>query len=407
MPGKALSGVKVIEYAQFVSGPYCAKLLAGFGADVIKVEPPEGDVARQRGPFPDDVPDPERSGLFLYNNTNKLGITLNLESAEGKRLFCTLVEHADVLIEDTPPGTMQRLGLDYDSLKQTNTRLIMTSITPFGQTGPYKDYKAYYLNLCHGSGLGYATPYAPFDPDILEREPVREGGLIGEYDCGTTAAIATLSALYLRMFTGEGQYIDISKQEALLHLQRPEMAISIADGERITRADTEHIDAFSGLYPCADGYVYAMFSEDHHWHALMDLMGQPAWAQDDKFSTVEKRRQLNTEDTHPFLLPWLAEHTRDEILHGLQTRRTPLGPIYRVGEVPYTKHMKAREFFTEVDHPQAGRLHYPSAIAKFSESPVGLERSAPLLGQHNEEVYANKLGFSLEEVSRFRDKGVI
>ncbi len=407
MPAKALSGTRVLEYAQFVSGPYCAKLMADLGAEVIKIEPPEGDIARTRGPFPDDIPHPERSGLFLYTNTNKFDITLNLDSTEGKAIFKKLIKETDVFIEDTPPGTMEQLGLDYDTLREINPRLIMTSITPFGQTGPYKDYQAYYINLSHGSGLGYATPYDPLDPHILEREPVKEGGLIGEYDCGTTAAVATLSALYLCMFTGTGQYIDVSKQEALLHLQRPEMATLISDGERMSRADAEHIDALSGMYSCKDGYVFAMFSEDHHWHALMELMGNPEWAKDEKFSTVEKRRELAIEDTHPLIKPWLAEHTREEILHGLQKRRTPLGPIYKVGEVPHTEHMKARQFFVDLDHPETGRLTYPSAIAKFSDSPMVWERPAPLLGQHNEEIYCKRLEYSQQELARLKQAGII
>ncbi len=407
MPDKALSGTRVLEYAQFVSGPYCAKIMADFGADVTKIEPPEGDIARKRGPFPGDSPHPERSGLFLYVNINKLGVTLALDSPQGKEIFKKLVRDTDILIEDTPPGTMERLGLDYSALKEINPTLIMTSITPFGQTGPYKDYKAYYLNLCQGSGLGYATPYTPLDPRILDRPPLKEGGLISEYDCGTTAAIATMSALYARMFTGEGQHIDVSKQEALLNLQRPEMAACLTDGERLSRTTTEHVDALSGLYPCKDGYVYAMFSEDHHWHALMDLMGNPEWAKDEKFSTVERRRELQLEDTHPWLMPWLAEHTREEILHGLQSRRTPLGPLYRIAEVPHTEHMKVREFFVELSHPEAGTLRYPSAIAKFSESPVALERPAPLLGEHNEAVYGQRLGYSSDELSTLRDAGII
>ena len=407
MPNQALSGTRVLEYAQFVSGPFCAKLIADLGAEVIKIEPREGDIARRRGPFPTDIPHPERSGLFLYNNTNKLGVTLDLESAEGQVLFRKLVKDMDILIEDTPPGTMEKLGLGYDTLSQINPKLVMTSITPFGQTGPYRDYKAYPINICHGSGLGYATPYSPLDPSVMEREPVQEGGLIGEYDCGVTAAIATLAALYLAMFTGAGQHIDMSKQEALLHLQRPEMAQCIADAESFNRIDQEHMDALSGMYPCKDGYVYAMFSEDQHWHSLMELMGHPEWAKDDKFSTVEKRRELKVEETHPLIKPWLAERTRYEILHGMQKRRTPLGPIYKIEEVPHTEHMKARQFFVEVDHPQAGRLSYPSAIAKFSCTPMSLEHAAPLLGQHNEEVYSRRLGLSTEELSKLRQKGII
>ncbi|MBE0415834.1 MAG: CoA transferase, partial [Dehalococcoidia bacterium] len=365
MPDKALSGTRVLEYAQFVAGPYCAKLMADLGAEVIKIEPPEGDVARRRGPFPNDIPHPERSGLFLYNNTNKSGITLNLDSTEGKEIFRRLIKDIDIFVEDTPPGMMKKLGLDYAALKEINPRLIMTSITPFGQTGPYKDYKAYYLNLSHGSGLGYTTPYNPLDPHILEREPVMEGALIGEYDSGLFAAVATLSALYLCVFTGRGQHIDVSKQEVLLHHLRVHMANYFDDGHWEHRADKDMLNAWGGVFPCKDGYIYTIFIEDQQWRGLVDLMGNPQWSKEEKFSP-EKRRELRAEEVYPLLMPWIAEHTREEIFHGLQNRGCPACPVYKVGEVPHTEHMKARGFFVDLEHPEAGRLSYPSGLAKFS-----------------------------------------
>lgn len=179
MGQKALTGVKVLDYSQLVTGPYCARLLADIGAEVIKVEPPSGDIARTRGPFPGHTPDPEASALFLYNNFNKLGVTLNLESSRGQDIFKELIKDADILIEDSSPGTMERLGLDYKSLQKVNPALIMASITPFGQTGPYKDYKANYMTTFHASGLGAITlPEPQWGKKILERPPVREGGVL-------------------------------------------------------------------------------------------------------------------------------------------------------------------------------------------------------------------------------------
>ena len=153
MTDGALQGVRLLEYGQLVSAPYCAKLLADLGAECIKIEePPVGDPARRRGPFPDDIPHPEKSGLFLYVNTNKLGVTLDPRTPTGRLIFQRLAQEADVLIEDRPPGEMERLGLGYAALSALNPALIVTSITPFGQTGPYKDYKTYHLNLYHASG---------------------------------------------------------------------------------------------------------------------------------------------------------------------------------------------------------------------------------------------------------------
>ena len=206
-----LAGLKVLEHAQFVSGPYCAKLLADLGAEVIKIEPPgAGDETRRREPFLDDVPHPERSGLFFYLNTSKLGITLNPNTVTGRKMFKELVKETDVLVEDSSPRVMKETGLDYESLKDINPRLVMTSITPFGQTGPYKDYKAYYLNTYNGSGL--AKILSDVLPDDL-KQPLKGAGYLGDYDCGLSAAVATMGALYARLFTGMGQQIDISNSQ--------------------------------------------------------------------------------------------------------------------------------------------------------------------------------------------------
>ena len=390
MPDKALSGIKVLEYAQFVSGPYCTKLMADLGTEVIKIEPPEGDIARKRGPFPGDIPHHERSGLFLYNNTNKSGITLDLGSVEGKERFKKLITETDIFIEDTPPGMMSKLGLDFNTLIEINPRLIMTSITPFGQTGPYKDYKAYYLNVSHGSALGYLTPVNQQLSSKPEREPIREGGLIAEYDCGIFAALATLSALYLCQFTETGQYIDVSKQEVLLHLQRTDMALYFEHRWPDWRGSPSMFTAASGVHRCKDGYVLLMLLGDRDWHSFIDLMGNPEWANEERFSTAEKRRWLSPEDIHPLTKPWMSEHTREEIFHGLQKRRCPASPLYKVAEVPNTDRMRTRGFFMDVEHPEAGRLSYPLGLAKFSKTPIGFERPAPLLGQHNEDIRGNE-----------------
>ena len=217
MAAGPLSGLKVVEYCEFVSGPFCTKMLADLGAEVIKIERPEGDEARRRGPYLHDDPNPELSGLFLYHNTNKKGVTLNLESEKGREIFKELAKGADVLVEDTRPGTMESYGLDYSVLKELNPSLIMASITPFGQTGPYRDYKSYYLNTYHASGAGYVLPAASPNAD---REPIKGGGYVGESDIGVYAATGIMGAVYWRECGGTGQYIDISRQEALMCLER-------------------------------------------------------------------------------------------------------------------------------------------------------------------------------------------
>ncbi len=248
MSEQALSHLKVLELCNFVCGPYCTKLLADLGAEVIKVEPPGvGDESRRRGPFLNDIPHPERSGLFLYLNTNKSGITLDIKTTKGRGILKELIKKTDILVEDNPPKVMKELGLTYHELKKINPRLVMTSITPFGQTGPYRDYKAHEMNLYHAGGEGYLLPIQ--SPD-LTREPVKAGGLVGDCICGLSSAIATLAAAYNMKETGVGQHIDVSKQDVLMTMVLLEIAMYANMGvvrNRLQRPDPDaDTDGMSG-----------------------------------------------------------------------------------------------------------------------------------------------------------------
>ncbi len=250
-------------------------------AEVIKIERPgAGDEARRRGPFMGDIPYPERSGLFLYLNTNKKGITLDVKIPTGKGIFRGLVEWADILVEDNSPKEMKELGLDYETLKGINPQLIVTSITPFGQTGPYSEYKAYNLNLSHGAGGGYLTP--GFSPN-LGREPLKARGLMDDFFCGLSAAVATLGALYARWAIGVGQHVDVSKQEALINIDRGELLQYPYYRMIPTRAG-----AFGGSSSrrCKDGYVELMAVEDRQWQAFVELLGNPEWTRITDFAQV-------------------------------------------------------------------------------------------------------------------------
>ncbi|GAF88197.1 unnamed protein product, partial [marine sediment metagenome] len=253
MATKALEGVRVLEYCTTNSGPYCTKLMADLGAEVIHLEPPgTGDDARRSPPFPRDVPHPEKSGLFLFLNSNKLGITLDPQLPQGRKIFEQLVSDVDVLVEDCPPKQMERMGLGYDDLRQLNPGLIMASITPFGRNGPYQDYGAHALNISQVSGQGYLLP---LPSPHLERAPTMVAGGCTDYDSGQTAAVAILSALYSRGTTGKGQFIEVSKQETLLSYQKVEAVIFANTGETSSRKGpkTEHL--ITMLFRCKDGHV--------------------------------------------------------------------------------------------------------------------------------------------------------
>ncbi|MBI2846853.1 MAG: CoA transferase [Chloroflexi bacterium] len=411
---KALTDIKVLEYAQFVSGPYCTKLLADMGAEVIKIEAPaSGDEARTRGPFLGDLPHPEHSGLFLYLNTDKMGITLDPTTSRGKRIFRDLVRWADVLVENYPLGYMKKLRLDFGALKKLNPKLIMASITPFGQSGPYKDYKSYYLNTFHAGGEGYCLPGPPAWLLFPDRPPVKGGGFLGEYDSGLAAANAILFALLAREETGQGEYIDVSQQEVLIGCMRHELG-ACNDGYIESRASRAL--PVGGLMQCKDGFVDIIPLEARHWEALMELMGNPSWAKEEKyrwsnfvsqvFGDVEARMQA-WQDVNDFIEGWIVKHTKEEIHKASQDRGCPMGPVFTAEEVVSSEQLRVRGYFSEVEHSEAGRFKYPGYPYKFSKTPWRLERPAPLLGQHNEEVYCKRMGYSKEEMVKLRQTGVI
>ena len=399
----ALGGLKVLEYAQFVSGPYCSKLLADLGAEVIKIEPPlVGDAARRREPFLDDIPHPERSGFFLFLNTSKLGITLDPDTATGREIFLKLVKDCDILIEDNPPLSMKERGFDYESLGKINPLLIMTSITPFGQYGPYRDYKAYHLNTYHGSGVARVLS------SILPKEtpvPVKGPGFLGDFDAGLCAATATMAALYGRLFSGEGQHIDISKQEALMALERVEIGMYGNEGE--TKFSTVFMQQMmGGLQRCKDGYVLITLGGDHHWEGLLKLLGNPAWAGEEKFQG-ELGKYKYAQEINEHFADWIKDYTKDELYHRCQKLNCPIGMVTTVADLAASKQLEARGFFGEVEHPVMGKVKCPTAPYHFSETPHRFHRSAPMLGEHNEEIFVNRLGYSREDLARMRGTGVI
>jgi len=398
MTGGALAGLSVLEVGSLVAAPYCGKLLADLGADVVKVETPGvGDPARRRGPFPDDSPHPERSALFLYLNTSKQSITLDPAAETGGRVFRKLVADVDILVEDYPPGKLERLGLGYAELSRTNPGLVMTSITPFGQTGPNRDYRCHPLNLYHVGGH-FSAFYQPEGAEL--RPPAAAGGYLGEYDAGLIAAVGTLAAVIGRRRTGLGRYVEISKQEAMMGVERVEIARLANDPNPIPWRPSA-----GGLLKAKDGYFLVTPLENHQWQGLIRAMGEPEWSKSD-WCQSEIGRMEHADEIRPHVEAWAAGLTRDEIYHRTQSEGTPSGPVRNVAEVRDWDQARARGFFVELDHPEAGKQIYPSAPYRFSETPwVG--RPAPLLGEHNEEIYCNRLGYSQSDLAQLAAAEVI
>lgn len=403
MPGRGLEGFRVVECGDMVAASYATKLMADMGAEVIKIESPTGgDSARQRGPFPGKIPHSEKSGLFLYLNTNKRGVTLDTEQARGREIFHKLVGQADLLVHNVHPTAMAAMGLDYAELAALNPGLIMTSITPFGLNGPHSHYQATDLTLWNAGGLCYLNGGGPGSEDL---PPLRAFGQQAGFQAGIHAAVAALGALFARMTNGVGQHIDFSIQETL-------MAISEFAGIMPSYAN-QVVVRFTGnkairpldIMECKDGWIYLCCVEEHQWKGFVDIMGNPEWAEEELFDTRLHRAE-NWDALQVLMEPWVKEQTVEELYHKAQARRIPFAPVSTMGDLLDSEHLKARGFFAEIAHPEAGTLSYPTAPYKLSAVPWTLRRPAPCLGQHNAEVYG-ALGIGAAEMAQLQQQRVI
>ena len=393
-----LAGLSVLELGRMVAAPYCGKLLADLGADVLKLERPgTGDPARKAGPFPDDVPHAERSALFLYLNTSKRGITLDPRGESGRDIFERLVAAADILIEDCDAAELEELELEPARLCALNPRLIVASITPFGRTGPYRDYRAHHLNLYHAAGQ---TSFSYSAAGESERPPPRAAGYLGEYDAGLTAALGAMAAVLRRTRSERGQHVDVSALEALMCLERVDIG---------RLSNTSNLPPWrgsvGGMLMTRDGYLMITPIQNHQWQGLVRAMGEPEWTRED-WCRDELTRLENRERIQPYIEAWARELPRDEIYRRLQAEGSPAGPVRNVAEVRAWEQTEARGFFTEIAHPEAGAQVYPTAPYRLSgaEWPPG---PAPLLGQHNHEVYCEWLGYSVGDLERLAAEGSI
>ncbi|MCL5957993.1 MAG: CoA transferase [Chloroflexi bacterium] len=404
MQPKALDDIKVVELPGFVSGPYCGKLLADLGAEVIKVEPPTGDRTRRAGPFPQDAPHQERSGLFLYLNTNKLGVTLDLTTATGRDILRKLAAEADVVVETYPPGWLESHGLGYDDLRAVNPRLILTSITPFGQTGPYKDYKGTDLIIQHLGGFGLGVPGRVEDPSM---PPLRAAVRQADYLSGIIGAMSTLHALFARDKDGIGSHVDVSSQDAVASMVFGNVGAYEYEGKMPPRLKSDGSPIGTVLMAsCKDGMFCFVIGQERMWKDWVEVMGNPAWAFEDRFKDRVARLK-NFEAFEQAVSGWAQQHTKDEIYRMAQAKRIPITPVNTMAEVLHSPQIASSDYLEEVVHPVAGPVTLPGAPYKLTETPWRVDRPAPTLGQHNEDAYCRRLGFSREELVKLREAAVI
>ncbi len=395
-----LKGYRILDLTTLMAGPYCTKLLANYGADVIKVEQPGvGDPARRIGPFAGDTPGQERSLLFYYLNCDKKGITLDVSTSTGKDMIRRLVQSADVVVESFPPGTMRQLGLDFATLESWKPGIVLTSITDFGQTGPYRDYHASHMVLC---GYG-AWSHGVGEPD---GSPVQCGGWITQYVAGATASLATLAALWHRDATGQGQHVDLSAMEAVVDAS----GYSIVDyaHRRISRARTLG-NVFPGVVPCADGWVGLNALSYRNWVRLCELMEREDLLEDHRFDTSSGRRE-NGPELLDMAIPWAIDRSKWDILSRGQEVGATVGIVFTAQDILDLPIHQERSYFHHGHHPEMGQVTtpgYPCRILGEGDLAPPRWDLAPTLGQHNSEIICRELGYSRQELLRLHQEGVV
>ena len=400
MQDRALEGVRVLDLTHHVAGPYCAKLLADFGADVVKIERTEGDIARGMPPFFNDEAHPDKSLLFAYLNTGKRSVTLNLKTATGKALLERLAADADIVVENFTPRVLPSLGLDYPALRRINPALVMVSISNFGQTGPYRDYKA--ADIVH-----YALGGLMYIFGSAEREPLKHALRQTQFKAGANAATAALIGHCHQQFSGEGQHIDVSIQECVTSALRDTTSLYTYAGSIRQRQPAYTGDMPRSPVPTADGYIVPIhFGGAVDWHGVADFIDEPA-LKDERFITPESRF-ANAKALQEALEAGMSKWRKFELMREAHKRRGHIyGVVHSPAETLASEQYAARGYFADIEHPAFGNATYPGAPFIMSATPWRAASPAPELGQHNKDVLCGKLGLSLDDLNLLRASGVV
>jgi crotonobetainyl-CoA:carnitine CoA-transferase CaiB-like acyl-CoA transferase len=413
-PPRALEGIKVVELSCFDAMPNYAAAMAGksfadHGAEVIKAEPPRiGAPERLRGPFKDELPDPETGGVHLYLNTNKLGVTLNLEDARGRELLFKLLDSADILLNPNQPAENGRLDISWRTLLERFPRLIAVSLTTFGADSRYRDARGGDLIATQMGGVGWETPVNQVT-DFATHTPLKPADRQADYLAGYTGAAAAMCALFQRKRTGKGQHVDTSSWLAMVSMFRPAVGIHThekADGPYGVRIRTRAKLGLPWVYPCKDGWVSFSPITERFWKGTKAAMGNPEWAETELFSTFMSRA-INHDAVEASLIDWLSTVPKQEAFEKAQAQHVPCFPVNLPSQVADNPQYKARGFFVEHEHPAARVVRMPGAPCLFSRTPWQLRSGAPRLGEHNSRVFGERLGISAADFATLRRDGVI
>ena len=396
MPG-ALNGIKVLDLAEDVAGSFCARLLADYGADVLKLEPPGGSALRRLGPFFHDEPHQEKSLFFLVMNLNKKGATLNLEDAAGRKIFKELVSHVDVVVESHRPGWLESLGLGYPQLEEINPGLVMTSITPFGQDGPYSGFKAEEV-------VNYAMGMIMSISGLQGREPLKHGGFQAQYEGGLNGAAATSMAIFMKETTGLGQHIDLSVTECVASsMMAVQTTYPFMGGVQARRRASG--GQFTHPMACSDGWIIVQPGGGASWEDIAGFFETPELLEP-RFAQAAQR-SLNGEELDRIVLDAIKDRGKWELFPKAAEARMLFGLVQTPSELASCPQLESRDFYREVDHPVMGKLRVPSVLFNFGLTPYQMQMASPTLGQHNREIYLDGLGYSQQDLDCLRQQNVI
>ena len=376
-----LGDIRVLDFSHVYFGPYSTMVLADMGADVIKVEPPWGEVARLYPPLYGGM-----STVFLYFNRNKRGMTLNLKDPKAVEIALSLAEKSDVVVENFKRGTMDKLGLGYEDIKKVKPDIIYASLSGFGLTGPYMPRTSFAPIAASMAGWYWLTGQA-VDP---EGPPIRPSEWHGDLDPGLWGAISILGAIRHHDRTGEGQLVDVSQLDGMIAQTGVAITRQTMKVDHPQPIDERRMMGLStfGMFEAEDGWVY-IAADPHMIPRLLKGMG---------IEKLEKTEELKE---------WVSKNKVSYIVERLAVNEVPVAPIYSIEQMLEDSHVKAREVIAEIEHPTAGKVRLPQFPVKMSRSPTGIRLPAPTLGQHNEEILTELLGYTNEQIADLRKKGVI
>jgi formyl-CoA transferase len=397
------AGLRVLDFGQGIASPYCAMLLGVYGADVIKVEPPDrGEPGRTLGGDPKDGD----AWYFLLLNANKRSVSLNLKDERGKEILRELIKQGDVFVENFAPGAIERLGFGYEQVRKLNPRIVYAQVKGFAQDGPYGTFLSFDM-IAQAAGGSFSITGEPGRP------PVKPGPNAGDTGTGVHLALGITAALYQRQNTGQGQRIEVAMQESVINYCRVSYASYLGTGEPAARSgaissNTPRVPG--GLFPCkGDGendwcYIYPT-TGNQSWERLMKVMGREELIDDPRYATPQARLERRHE-VNGIVAEWTRQHDKREVMELIGAAGVPAGAVLDTADLATDPHLRKRGMFVELEHPARGRFVMPGWPVKMSSSSVPVQ-VAPLLGQHNKEVLGELLGYSAEQVAALREENVL